>query len=110
MPSIKQHLGFKFISLVLVLAMLTPTAVKIIHVFHHNYVECKEYSTHLHASDFDCSFHKFKLTTPFAMSLFSFDFFIPEHIHENTNSQYLYISDFQKLHFSLRGPPQINLI
>jgi hypothetical protein len=95
-----------------VLTLLTPSVVKFIHVFnHHKHDICKgEYQTHLHASDFDCSYHKFKLTTPFTIPLFSVGLFIPEHSHKTSDSKYFFLSEYQRLHVSLRGPPQLNLI
>jgi hypothetical protein len=111
LQKIKQHIGFKIATLTLVLALLTPTAVKFIHVFsHHKHGICQEYKAHLHSSDIDCSFHKFKLTTSFTIPVFSVDIFTPKHNHENTVAQYLFLSAYQHLHFSLRGPPQFNLI
>ena len=73
------------------LTLLTPSAVKFIHVFNHQKHDiCKgEYQTHLHASDFDCSYHKFKLTTPFTIPLFSVELFIPKYAHKSIISQYM---------------------
>lgn len=112
LQSIKQHIGFKVATLTLVLVLLVPTAVKFIHVFnHHRHEICNgEYQTHLHTLDLDCSFQKFKLTNPFTIPVFSVDIFIPKQNHENIVAHYLFLSEFQHLHFSLRGPPQLNLI
>ena len=112
MERFKKHIGFKIVTLSLVLTLLTPSAVKFIHFFnHHKHDICKgENQTHLHASDFDCSYHKFKLTVPFTIPAFTVELFIPEHGHKTIVSQYFFLSEFQRLQISLRGPPQINLI
>jgi len=108
----KEHIGFKIVTLSLVLTLLTPTAVKFFHIFkHHKHDICKgEYQTHLHTSDFDCSYHKFKLTSSFTLPEFSTELFISEHDHKSIVSQYFFLSEFQRLHVSLRGPPLFNLI
>jgi len=108
----KEHIGFKIITLVLVLTLLTPTAAKFIHIFnHHKHEICKgEYQSHFHTSNLDCSFHKFKLTTPYTIPVFSFDFFHSQDNHEITTIKYLFLNKYKQLHFSLRGPPQFNLI
>ena len=112
MQKFKEHISFKIVTLILVLTLLTPTAAKFVHIFnHHKHEICKgEYQSHLHTSNLDCSFHKFKLTTPFTIPVFSIDFFITEHNHINTIAYYLYLNEYEHLHFSLRGPPQNNLI
>jgi hypothetical protein len=112
LQNIKQHIGFKIATLTLMLALLAPTAAKFIHIFnHHKHEICRgEYQAHLHTSHLDCTFHKFKLTTPFTVPIFSVDFFTPEHNQECVIAQYLFLSEYQQLHFSLRGPPQFNLI
>ena len=107
MQRFKEHIGFKFASIILVMALFGPTIVKFNHIFHHKYENCKEYKTHLHTADLDCSFHKFKPTTQYTLPVFSIDFFTSEQNHENNISKYTFISKYQKLHFSLRGPPQL---
>jgi hypothetical protein len=109
LQNLKQHIGFKIATLTLVFVLLVPTAIKFIHIFnHHKHEICNgEYQTHLHTSDLDCSFQKFKLTTAFTIPELSFELINPKHYYEVTISQYLSLSDFQPLHFLLRGPPQL---
>ena len=107
MQRFKQHIGFKIATLTLVFALFTPTVAKFNHIFHHKYEDCKEYKAHLHSADVECSFHKFKLTTLYTLPVFSFDFYTHEQNHANTISKYTHISEYQQLHFSLRGPPQL---
>lgn len=94
------------------LTLLTPTAVKFLHIFNqHEHVICLgEYQTHIHESDIQCSYHLFKLTQPFTVPQSSFDIFMPKYGHKTFISQYFFLSDFQRLHVLLRGPPKFNLI
>jgi len=112
MHRIKEHIVFRILTLALVFALLTPTAIKFVHIFnHHKHEICHdENQTHLHTYYADCSFHKFKLTPSYTIPVFSVEFFTPEHSHETTVDPYLFLAEFQQLHFSLRGPPQFDLI
>lgn len=112
LQKLKSHIVFKIATLTLVLALLTPTVLKFAHTFnHHEHEICKgEHQVHLHATDFDCSYHKFKLTNTFTIPEFSFDILSPEKGHKTIISQYFILSEFQRQHVLLRGPPQFNLI
>lgn len=110
MNNIKQHVTFKVFTTLLVLIILLPAAVKIAHVFeNHKHEVCVNKSiTHFHTLDLDCEFYKFKLAT--------YVFQIPENLntlevqdnHTIVTSQYYFLSLFQQLHFSLRGPPVLS--
>jgi hypothetical protein len=104
---IKQHIVFKLSTLLLVLALLTPTVVKFAHIFnHHSHEVCKgETKTHLHALDVDCTFHKFKLNTQYTFSIQSIDLFVNEDNYNHIFTNYIFLNSYQSLHFSLRGPP-----
>lgn len=104
--------SFKVFTLILALALLLPSAIKFLHVFEsHQHEICDgEVNAHFHTLDLDCEFYKFKLNIPFT---------IPDNIVQQITyaeikpvipSQYSFLSDYQRLHFSRRGPPQINLI
>lgn len=82
------------------------------HVFeHHQHEICYgESDTHLHTLDVDCEFYKFKINIPFT---------IPENVAELISfpevtifhtKEYSFLSEFQSLHFTRRGPPTFNLI
>lgn len=102
---------FKVLSLVLILAVLLPTVVKLSHVFvHHKHEVCKNESngkTHFHELDVDCEFYKFKLTQQFFFKQKAVELCSTEDNFKITVSQYEFISKFQKLQTSLRGPPQL---
>ncbi len=112
MHKLSEQLTFKIITCVLVLTLLVPTGVKFSHIFtHHHHEICNgEPQTHLHNADLDCSFYKFKLSTPFTLPTSEFVFIAIENNHQNYAEAYSFLSDYQQLHFSLRGPPQIDLI
>ncbi len=109
---LRQHIAFKILTLTLVVTLLLPSAVKFMHIFekHQHEVCYGESDSHFHTLDIDCEFYKFKLNVPFTF---------PEnvtvliaYIEINTlrNKDYSFLSDYQRLHFSLRGPPAFNLI
>lgn len=96
----------------LVVTLLMPTGFKFSHIFtHHQHEICNgESQTHLHKSDLDCSFYQFNLSTPFTIPSFEYQFIFVEDNHQNHDEVYSFLSEYQRLHFSLRGPPQITLI
>ncbi|WP_155087395.1 hypothetical protein [Winogradskyella ouciana] len=103
---------FKVLAFTLALSVLLPTAVKLSHVFnHHEHEVCEnddaDKSTHFHEFDLDCDFYKFKLTSQFYFKLKLEDFKVFEDNYKITNSQYEFVSTFQKLQTALRGPPQL---
>ncbi|WP_282136084.1 hypothetical protein [Seonamhaeicola maritimus] len=111
MSKLKEHIAFKGIMLLLVAALFAPTAIKFAHVFaHHQHKVCVgEKSTHFHQIDLDCKFQKFNLHQNATFTTFSFDAFTEKEIQPKIESQYKFLSKYQRLHFSLRGPPAINL-
>ena len=102
---------FKGLAVVLVLAVLLPSAVKFNHIFtHHSHKVCDNddsTNTHFHKSDFDCDFYKFKLTTQFYFQNELVTLKSPDENFKITDSQYEFVSDYQKLQRALRGPPQM---
>lgn len=109
MQNIKQHIIFRSLSLLLIVLVLTPSVVKLEHAFnhsHHKHEVCLgEPQAHLHTLDVDCEFHKFQLNTVFSLPENNFELLEIQDNHQVINSQYFFISEFQSLHFSLRGPP-----
>lgn len=99
------------LAITLILAVLSPAAFKLSHVFtHHEHEICDTNDvskTHFHQLDFDCEFYKFKLSNSY--------FFIPEQKDSQVNiykanledSYYLYFLPHQQLVSYLRGPPQL---
>lgn len=95
------------ISLLLIAAILTPSFVKLSHaLYEHQETECQEIgSVHVHDVEFECDFQKFKLSSqyyPNFVNNLSIDISI---IKEKDFNFYSFLSKYQKLHFTLRGPP-----
>jgi hypothetical protein len=106
---IKQHIIFRIFSVLLVAFVLLPSGFKLSHAFshtNHKHEVCLgEKQMHLHSLDVDCEFHKFQLNTAFTIPVHIYQFLEKQDNHQLINSQYHFISDFQQLHFKLRGPP-----
>ena len=98
---------YKVLAIMLVLVVLFPSVVKLTHAFnHHNHEVCNEkFDTHFHQSDLECDFYKFKLTTQYFFNSKAIQFVSIECNFKITDSQYAFVSDFQKLQTTLRGPP-----
>lgn len=105
----RTHIIFKVLTLGLVLTLLFPIAFKFAHVFeHHKHEICTgESSTHIHKVDLDCEFQKFQLNTNFNISHAVFELFQIKKETSKILSQYSFLSKYQRLHFSLRGPPSL---
>lgn len=109
MQKTKNNIGFKLITLVLALALLVPTVYKFAHIFaHHEHDICLgETSTHLHEINTDCDFYKFNLSPSYTIPSFNTELITFQEEHLAIVSQYQFLSKFQKLQTSLRGPPSL---
>lgn len=112
MRKFSEKISFKIFTFILVFALLMPTGLKFSHIFLHQHHEvCHgETQTHLHNADLDCSFYQFNLSTPFTIPTFEYQFVFTVQNHQNYGEAYSFLSEYQQLHFSLRGPPQIVFI
>ncbi|WP_008634402.1 hypothetical protein [Bizionia argentinensis] len=93
--------------MILIVAILLPAAVKVAHLFedHVHEVCLNKSTTHFHTLDIDCEFYKFKLANHFFQIPENFQVLELVENHDDIVSQYFFLSTFQRLHFSLRGPP-----
>jgi hypothetical protein len=105
----KEHIVYKFCTVILILALLTPSAVKFFHIFEdHIHEVCKNnQKTHFHEFDLDCEFYKFKLSTQFSGLLQIIDFLTVEDNYQSSLAHYQFINSYIFLDFFLRGPPQL---
>lgn len=101
-----------FIALVMAMAILAPSMIKLGHALHgHNSEQkCISYGKdHIHSSDIDCDFHDFALASKI---LFSSQFVytpveVPDILYANTYLSVVFeSSDREQL--ALRGPPVIS--
>ena len=109
MNNLKQHIVYRVLALLLIVAITIPSVVKLAHIFeNHKHQVCTgESTTHIHSIDVSCEFYKFKLNNAFSFTFNSLELFSVENNHSIIVSKYNFISDYQRLPFSLRGPPQL---
>ena len=109
MKLLREHIFFKALILVLIVSLITPYFVKFAHVFTHQTHEVclGEKTTHFHELDIDCEFYKFKSTNSFAYDLSNIELFLEKKESQQIASLYHFLSKYQHLHFSLRGPPSL---
>ena len=99
----------KALALMLTLVVLFPSVLKLTHAFtHHEHQVCLgESNTHLHASDFDCDFYKFKLTNSL---FFEVQSVFKTHIttsYKTVATLEQTVKNAQPLTAFLRGPPSL---
>ncbi|WP_299109610.1 hypothetical protein [uncultured Winogradskyella sp.] len=102
---------FKGLAVVLVLAVLLPSAVKFNHIFtHHSHKVCDNddsTDTHFHVSDFDCDFYKFKLTNNLFLVFNNYEISPKNTAPQQLSSYYISLNNYQQLLRFVRGPPQV---
>ncbi|ADV51449.1 hypothetical protein I2486_20665 [Cellulophaga sp. E16_2] len=101
------NLFLSCIAICLLVALGIPDIAKTSHaIFEHKEQTCHEKTkVHFHETEFDCDFQKYHITTYFTPELYSFTL-IESKFHSTVNDKfYFLLSEFQQLHFSLRGPP-----
>ncbi|MDG5491927.1 hypothetical protein [Psychroserpens sp. SPM9] len=103
----KPHISIQLASLVLAFVLLVPSVVKFSHALsNHEHEVCFDKDqTHFHKIDLDCEFYKFKLQTQTTKVIVDYDIYAIEANHKTINHYYSFLSNYQRLHFSLRGPP-----
>lgn len=104
-----QHILNTCIAVLLLIAVVLPTAVKFAHIFEdHKHEVCTNLTdTHYHEVEIDCEIYKFKLSTVFSFETYASELIVIDNNHSITGSQYQFVSEFQRLPFSLRGPPSL---
>ena len=109
MQKVKQQIIFKIATVAIILALLTPYVVKLSHAFnHHQHEVCLgENQTHMHQYDVDCNYYKFKINDRLSYTIYKSGIEDVNFDHEIIVSQYQFISEFQQLQRTLRGPPQL---
>lgn len=109
MKLLREHIFFKVLTLLLVITLFAPSAVRFAHIFeHHQHIVCiGDDSTHIHKVDLDCEFQKFPQNKKITFASLINNLFSEKEYPPQINSQYVFLSKYQQLHFSLRGPPQL---
>ena len=109
MSKYKESITFKSLIITLVITLLVPSFVKLAHAFedHKHEICITSQKEHFHEFNVDCEFYKFKTSPQINIS---FEYPVKLDIQTVVTpivSQYEFISDYQKLSFSLRGPPAV---
>ncbi len=94
-------------TLLLVLCILAPTALKLSHaIYEHESLQCAEPgAVHVHEIELDCDFQKFKLSTQYYSVPVNFENqAVTVELIKNSDF-YTFLNNYQKLPFALRGPP-----
>lgn len=109
MSRYKESLIFKSLIITLVITLLVPSFVKLAHAFenHKHNVCVKPQKSHFHQYNIDCEFYKFKMNPQIVISFDYSEIILITKIAAPIISQYEFISDYQQLSFSLRGPPSV---
>jgi hypothetical protein len=103
-----RNKNFIYVICLLLLAFFCiPSIVKTVHaLFEHEHFECaKVGELHLHEVELDCDFHDFNLSPQFYATLEDEQKLEVSPISNKTYTRYSFLSKYQKLHFTLRGPP-----
>jgi len=89
--------------------MALPSTMKLSHaIFDHPDRECsKDVSLHFHKSEFDCEFQQFKLSYQFYTGLQEISYPPRPQAGITYGNLYTFLNTYQRLHFSLRGPPVV---
>ena len=102
---------YKVLAIVLILAVLLPSVIKLTHSFTHNKHEIcdndNEQQTHFHETDLDCDFYKFKLTK---IQFFKLDEFLIRRqtkYFKPSSKYYTSFHNYQQIIRFTRGPPQL---
>ncbi len=92
------------------MSILAPSAVKLSHaLYEHQDVHCDEIgSLHIHKIELDCDFQKFNLSPQQYPIYFQTQNFSVPPIKVGAIGRYSFLSNYQKLHFALRGPPLVS--
>lgn len=94
-------------AIILVAIISLPSIIKIKHALteHQSFV-CKEKGKlHLHEVELDCKFDDFSFTTQIVAGNQEIDMPTLNLETEKIKNFYDFLSKYQKLHFSRRGPP-----
>ena len=104
---LNNQLGKNIAALLLLLAILLPTAIQVSHMIEgHDDVACNDHSTHFHKSEKTCEICAFHLTS-FSYNIATYPDLLLVHISVKVNTTYTSL----QLYFStltnnqLRGPP-----
>ena len=103
----KKRLGLRISSLLLMIALMMPSVVKLVHMCEdHEHIVCNDQSTHLHKTESKCDTCSFHLAS-FSNDLTEFpELFVPSvHLKSQVNFASQQYCFFKKTNTRLRAPP-----
>jgi hypothetical protein len=102
-----RNIAFYFLAALLIGLITLPAILKLKHaIFEHHTFVCKEKGKlHIHEVELDCDYHKFNLTHYYTHLQQEFATFSTIVKSKKIINFYNFLSKYQKLHFSRRGPP-----
>ena len=97
-------------AVLLVVCIIAPSLIKLSHaIYEHHTFDCAEKSAvHFHQVEYDCDFQIFKNAPQYVLFSSASDTLPSVVVQERTDSQYFFLSQYQNLHFVLRGPPDFS--
>lgn len=108
--AVKKDLYLSLAAFMIIACMALPSIMKLSHAIHeHQSQSCSaDISLHFHEAEFDCEFQKFKLSQQFYPPIQQYEIYSPTFWIGINSDSYSFLSTYQKLHFSLRGPPNVS--
>jgi len=102
-----RHIIIGGVVMLLMLAILLPTAVKFVHVFeNHKHEVCiNPLDPHIHEVEVDCEFYMFKLNNSFLSIINDIAILKTNNNHSTLSSDYYFINSYKSIGIALRGPP-----
>ena len=97
-----------FFTILLTSTLMLPYLGSFSHLFEdHKHKTCSDFTTHIHAIDFDCDILEYNFTPQLNLSLTGFRAFTPYNPKHVFSHLYLRFPSKKILRNSLRGPPQV---
>lgn len=89
------------------MALLFPSAINFSHLYAHEKIVAGDNhsETQLHKKNIDCKLCKLQVPLFLSFEIENFNILQPLVINKKFFNPYLFLSDYQKLAFELRGPP-----
>ena len=109
MTKLKARISFKISLVILIIALLVPSFVKLAHAFEtHKHEVCKTpQKSHYHELNLDCEFYKFKLSNAFSVEFEDFNITVFNPFLIVPKYYTSFYNNLQIKQTSLRGPPQL---
>lgn len=84
-----------------------PSALDFLHVLsEHQHESCNHYSeAHFHEKNLDCNIFEFQQRAFSSPEIITYTLFVPKADTSVQTEVYQFLSTYQQLPFSLRGPP-----